>query len=170
LKIGEIIIPPRYVEIEGAIIFLAGPIQGGPDWQKEAIRYIHNKNSEIHIASPRRPGADKKDFTDEIWNEQIYWEHFYFELAEQNGVIMFWLAGETNHRCDRAYAQTTRFEIGEAAVKCHFDKAKVVVGIEDNFTGGRYISMTLDKKYSKVRLCHNSLKRTCELAVLLALE
>lgn len=161
------IISPTYITVEGPIIFLAGPILGGPDWQKEAINYIRSKNPELNIASPRRQ-ADEKKFSKNEYNKQVDWEHFYLQLAIENGVIMFWLAKEIKHRCDRSYAQTTRIELGEGAVLSRLTGAKVVVGIEDGFTGAKYIRKTLRRKYPYIPICDN-LPQTCDLAVLFAL-
>jgi hypothetical protein len=37
---GALILPPQYVTVEGPLVFLAGPIQGAPDWQREAIALL----------------------------------------------------------------------------------------------------------------------------------
>jgi hypothetical protein len=166
---SKIIIAPHYVEVSGPIIYLAGPMQGAADWQSEAIQYIHNKNSQLHIASPRRPTLGKEPFTEADWHEQVDWEHFYLQRASENGVILFWLAKEAQHRCDRAYAQTTRFELGETVAMHKFTRIKVVVGIENGFSGGRYIRKTLAKKYPQI-LVYDNLKETCEAAIRLAIQ
>lgn len=169
LKKGEIIIPPRYVEVDGSVIFLAGPIRGAIDWQGKAIHYIRNKNPELHIASPRRPILTQDEFQEATFDEQVDWEHYYLQQAAENGVTLFWLAKEAEHRCDRAYAQTTRFELGEATGVHRFASIKVVVGIEDGFTGRKYIRKTLVKKYPNIPIC-DTLEQTCDLAIQLAKE
>lgn len=166
---GEIIIAPRYAKVIGPVIFLAGPIQGAADWQSRAIQLIQNKNPELNIASPRRAVFFGKSFTEADWNEQVDWEHYYLQRASENGVILFWLAKEAEHRCDRAYAQITRFELGEAVVLQKLAKIKVVVGVEEDFTGGRYVRKTLRKKYPDIPLC-DTLEATCETAVQLAIK
>lgn len=164
MKTGEIIIPPQYIKVDGPVVFLAGPIRGAVDWQKEAMRYIREKSQTLHIASPRRSILEQDEFLEAIFDEQVDWEHHYLGRAAENGVTLFWLAKETNHRCDRAYAQTTRFELGEAVGRQEFTKAKIVVGIEEGFTGGKYISQTLAKKFPAVLLT-DSLEEACNLAV-----
>lgn len=164
-----VIIPPRYVKARGPVIFLAGPIRGAVDWQDEAICYIENKNSKLHIASPRRPELTQEEFSENTFDEQVDWEHFYLQRAGKNGVILFWLAKEIKHNCNRAYAQTTRFELGEAVAMHHFSKMKVVVGIEEGFIGAKYIRKTLSKKYPDIPVC-NDLKGACELAIQFALK
>ena len=34
-----LILPPEYVTIDGPLVFLAGPVQGAPDWQSRAVRW-----------------------------------------------------------------------------------------------------------------------------------
>jgi len=169
VKLGKIIIAPHYIEVFGPVIYLAGPMQGAADWQKEAIQYIHNKKPRLHIASPRRPTLGKVPFTEADFHEQVDWEHSYLQRASEKGVILFWLAKEAQHRCDRAYAQTTRFELGEAAVLHKFTGTKVVVGIENGFSGTRYIRKTLSKKYPQI-LVYDNLKETCDAAIRIAIQ
>jgi hypothetical protein len=163
---GKIIIPPLYIEVNGPIIFLAGPIQGAIDWQKDAINYIKTLNPEINIASPRREIGSEEDFSEKDYNEQVDWEHFYLKKAGKKGVILFWLAKEEKHISGRAYAQTTRFELGEAAATHVFLNIKAVVGIENGFFGARYIRRTLSKKCPGIPIC-DSLKECCEIALTL---
>lgn len=164
---GKIIIAPRYLRVDGPVIFLAGPIRGSTNWQNRAIRRIKSLRPRLHIASPRRPALEQDDFAEEIFNEQVDWEHFYLRRAADEGVILFWLAKEAEHRCDRAYAQTTRFELGEATAMHRLIHTKVVVGIEKGFTGGKYICRTLDKKCPGIPIYY-SLRRTCDEAIRLA--
>ncbi len=46
--------PPEIVETTKPVIFLAGPIQGGPDWQCEAANLIHDLDPNVIVASPRK--------------------------------------------------------------------------------------------------------------------
>lgn len=163
----QIIVAPHYAAIDGPLIFLAGPIRGTTEWQKEAIQYIQNINAEMNIASPRRPDLTENDFSDDIFDEQVNWEHFHLKRAGENGVILFWLAKETIHRCDRSYAQTTRFELGESVAMHHFLGVRVVVGVEEGFSNEKYIRNTLGKKYPGIPIC-NTLQETCETAINLA--
>lgn len=166
-NVTEIIIPPRYVEVTAPIIFLAGPIRGAIDWQTKAICYINSKNPKIFIASPRRPLLEQDEFPEATFDEQVDWEHHYLGRAAENGVTLFWLAEESEHKCNRAYGQTTRFELGEAVKTHFFAGAKVVVGIEKGFPGGKYIYKTINNKYPNIPIFDN-LYQTCERAVQLA--
>lgn len=46
--------PPEIIKTEGPVIFLAGPIQGAPEWQADAGNLIHEINPTVIVASPRR--------------------------------------------------------------------------------------------------------------------
>lgn len=97
-----VLIAPDNWEKEEPFIFLAGPIQGAPDWQTEAIKIIQAKNPKILIASPRRPNFPINDKN--AFNEQVDWETKYLNQAGQLGVILFWLAQEREVIRGRAYA------------------------------------------------------------------
>ena len=162
---GEVLIPPRYADVKGTLIFLAGPIMRAWNWQDTATRLLLRSNPELHIANPRRPIFTDDDFQEAMFIEQLDWEHHYLKRAGQNGVVMFWLAKEGTHRCDRAYAQTTRFELGEASAKHFSEGIKVVVGVEEGFTGSQYIIRTLTKKYPKIPVIIDDLAQTCAAAL-----
>ncbi len=144
-------------------IFLAGPIQGARDWQTEAISLIAEKTKDIkdnfYIASPRTKNWEKGyDF-----EAQIDWETEYLKSASMYGVILFWLANESEHFCHRAYAQTTRFELAEwATVAIQSNYTKIVVGIDTNFSGAKYIKHRLKNK--NISLC-SSLDETVDKTV-----
>ena len=59
-------------------------------------------------------------------------------------------------------AQTTRFELVELLGK----GAKMVVGIEEGYTGAKYVRHVLPKEYPEVPICE-SLDETCEKAIAL---
>jgi hypothetical protein len=125
------------------LVFLAGPILGADDWQSQAIQLIHDKNPNIIIANPRR---DKWDADPREFEVQIAWETNHLRLASAYGAIMFWLAKETSHICDRAFAQTSRFELAEWLTHYKYRKQinpdkpiKLVLGIDNDFPGRKYI-------------------------------
>jgi hypothetical protein len=130
-----LILPPEYAEVDGPVIFLAGPIQGAKDWQGDAIQIIHGLNPQVVIASPRREHLDGEF----VYEKQVDWETTYLRRAADTGAILFWLAKEFEHNPKRAYAQTSRFEIAEWKVRHERDGVKLVIGIEDGFSGARYI-------------------------------
>ena len=165
---AKVLIPPAYNDVAGPLIFLAGPIQGAPHWHQEAIALIGDASG-FQIASPRRPETGGKDYPEEVYQEQIAWEHFHLARAAQNGVTLFWLAREMVHQCDRAYAQTTRFELGEAVTLHQWKGIKVVVGLEAGFSNARYLRATITRKAPGIPLC-STLAETCEQAVRLAVS
>ena len=125
-------------EYRQPVVFLAGPIQGTYDWHKEVIDGLKDTCG-IVIASPKRADGlvqeGKFDYT-----EQVYWESYHLNKASKNGVIAFWLAKETEHMPERAYAQTTRFELSEWLTKqLYVDSIRIILGIEKGFSGERYI-------------------------------
>jgi len=136
---SEILLPPNYRSIEGPLIFLAGPIQGAPKWHNKAIKIIQDINLDINIASPSKKvdriylkqnqERFKHSANQEEW-EQVDWETFYLNRAAQKGAIMFWFPNEETHYCERAYAQTSRFELGEWNTKCKQGGSNIVIGFE----------------------------------------
>jgi hypothetical protein len=160
---GELLQPIEYRQVSGPLIFLAGPIQGAADWQSSAITFLQTY-SHLNIASPRRATNWNERLSIEAYNEQVDWEHHHLERSAAEGVILFWLAREAEHVCDRAYAQTTRFELGEAVTLHRWHGTKVVVGIDLGFTNARYLKKTIAHKAPGIPLCFD-LKDTCEAAV-----
>lgn len=92
------------------------------------------------------------------------WETFHLRRAAVNGVIMFWLARELDHHPDRAYAQTSRFELAEWKLRHERDKVELVVGIEEGFSGARYIRRRISQDCPEVSL-DMTLEETCQKAL-----
>ncbi|MBI2666949.1 hypothetical protein HYX13_05025 [Candidatus Woesearchaeota archaeon] len=165
---GEIIIAPEYKEITGPLIFLAGPIQGAEDWQSRAVGYLQQVASEPHIASPRRPLKHEGEFPEQMYAAQVDWETHYLRRAasqkeDEKGVILFWLAKEIGHSCNHAHGQTTRFELAEWKMHHEKEGTQLVVGIEEGFTGARYICRRFDQDCPEVPIL-STLEETCERA------
>ncbi len=121
-------------------VFLAGPIQGAPNWQKEAVAAIHHH--EVVIANPRC--FHRHD----DYNSQVDWELKNLRRAAQFGAVFFWLAKPDPNQKQpegRAYAQTSRFELGEWVGRFAESDGwgSLVVGIEDGFSNERYIRRRL---------------------------
>jgi hypothetical protein len=159
---GIVILPPQYVAVEGTLVFLAGPIQGAPDWQDRAIHFFHDLAPDFHLACPRGLSMPAKfDYA-----AQVDWETHHLRLAAQQGAILFWLAREVYHRCDRAYAQTTRFELAEWKVRHERDGVRLVVGIDEGFSGARYIRHRLGQDCPGIPMVE-SLEAACRAAVMM---
>lgn len=155
-----VIYPPKIVDIDKKIIFLAGPIQGAEDWQSNAIKMIQEFEKDIVIANPRKKYIGEKF----IYENQVDWETYFLKKAAKNGVILFWLAKEKNHFCERAYAQTTRFELSEWKTRAEFQQVKIVVGIEEGFSNARYIKRRLLQDTPQIPICY-SLESTCKTSI-----
>lgn len=154
------ITPPEIVETEGNIIFLAGPIQGAPDWQSLAIGIIHDIDSSVVVASPRKdyePGTF-------IYERQVDWETHFLREAGRSGVVAFWLAAQTEETPGRSYAQTTRFELGEWKTMHKYHSAQLTIGLEEGFGNGRYIRRRLTQDVPDVKIA-DSLEDMCKNAV-----
>ncbi|MBW2966455.1 nucleoside 2-deoxyribosyltransferase domain-containing protein [Candidatus Woesearchaeota archaeon] len=158
---GEIIIVPRYSNVNGPLVFLAGPIQGALEWQDKAIEILRKNAPDLHIASPRRKEEYEGEFTKEMYYEQVDWETHYLNRAAEDGCIMFWLAEEYTHICSRAYAQTSRFELAKwTTKKLYEERIKIAVGIDEGFSGARYIRYELSKRADEIPIL-GSLENTC---------
>ena len=155
----KVFVPPEHVSSEQRMIFLAGPIQGAPDWQSDAVNILIALKPDICIASPRR-----ESFEEVSYDEQVNWETENLRKAGENGVIMFWLAKENEQISGRSYAQTSRAELFEWKMRHERDGAKIVIGIEEGFTGSRYIKKRFDRDCPDVPILE-SLEETCKRAL-----
>lgn len=153
--------PPEIIETESRpVIFLAGPIQGGPDWQTEAADLIHDMDPTLIVASPR------KDYPEGtfVYERQVDWETHFLRTAGRTGVVAFWLATQLQETPGRSYAQTTRFELAEWKIHHEYEGVKLTVGIEDGFGNARYIRRRFAQDVPDVRVV-DSLDEMCRNAV-----
>ncbi len=155
-------------EIGRNFIYLFGPIQGAEDWQKSAIEIIHSLNPDLQILSPRRI-EENQEYSHNKKLDQIEWERHHIEKTWRRGVSMFWLLKESEHIGGRSYAQTSRFELGESKIRHELSYSKLVVGIQNGFSGENYIKNILSKDCRDVPI-KDSLKETCKEAVRLIKE
>ena len=156
---AKILHPPTIGPIEGPVVFLAGPIQGACDWHAEAINWFSTHAAHLNVASPRatyRPGEFE-------YARQVDWETHHLRRAAEQGVILFWLACEFQSVAGRSYAQTSRFELAEWKVRHERDGARLVVGIEEGFSGARYIRHRFGQDCPRVPLV-SSLADACRTA------
>ena len=152
--------PSEVVETDGPVIFLAGPIQGAPDWQTTAAGFIHDADPSIIVASPRR---DYPEGTF-VYEKQVDWETHFLRTAGRTGVIAFWLAAQVEETPKRSYAQTTRFELGEWKKTHEYEGTKLTVGIEEGFGNARYIRHRFSQDAPEVKIV-DSLEETMRNAV-----
>lgn len=152
--------PAEIIQTEGPVIFLAGPIQGAPNWQAIAASTIHDVDPTIIVASPR------KDYPEGtfVYEKQVDWETHFLRTAGRFGVVGFWLAAQTEETPGRSYAQTTRFELAEWKMRHEYEGAKLTIGIEDGFGNARYIRRRFSQDCPDVKITDN-LESMCHNAV-----
>jgi hypothetical protein len=127
------------VEVDGLLLFLAGPIKGSARWQDEAIAFFRREMPGVNIASPRKSLDRAADYTEQDYIDQVDWETHYLRRAAERGIIVFFFAKEEAHDCNRPYARTTRIEFGEWMAHHELEGAQLVVGFEKGFDGDKYI-------------------------------
>lgn len=157
ITLDNVLSPPEIVETEEKTIFLAGPIQGASDWHTRAINFLneHRSDKTFKIASPKKK-YEKGTFDLE---KQIDWESFHLKQASTNGLIIFWLDNEVEHNPERAYAQTSRFELAEWLNKNLIDdNVKVLVGIDTEFSGADYIIDRIESDYKCIDNIYDNLE------------
>jgi hypothetical protein len=157
--------PPEIVSVDRPVIFLAGPIQGAPDWQSEAAAKIHALDPTLIVASPRKDYAEGEF----VYERQVDWETHFLRKAGETGVVAFWLAAPDYETPGRAYAQTTRFELAEWKMRHEYEGAKLTIGIENEFGNARYIRRRFSQDCPDVKIT-DSLEQMCINAVTLARE
>lgn len=121
-------------------IFLAGPIRGARDWQKEVEGWIKDDNCEVF--SPRWEENDKYKLE---FNEakQTGWEHSHLKASD---IIYYGLVnpeegdgGDENHD----YAQTTRIELGaylmNISINGNSRNKYAIVYLDNKIKGSTYI-------------------------------
>ena len=148
----------EYTENENICVFLAGPIQGAPNWQENFISILSEKfkklklTRDIIIASPRR----LKKPIDFNYDVQVDWESKFLQKASDCGVVVFYLPKAVENVDGRSYAQTTRFEMGEwfAKGQC-IDNFKIVIGAEEGFDGLRYMGKKFSDSYNEMEIHNN---------------
>jgi hypothetical protein len=194
----NLILPKNFVDVEFGnkqrLYFLAGPIRGAGDWQKEAIKMIAAKDKNCYIVCPCRydenhelykyslaPKLGKKNL--EKFPNQTMWERYYLELASYYGAIVFWLPLEskTNPRAkeDGPYARDTMGEIGRWSIRHSYglglkikgrNKKRVnfIIGAEEEFPGLKVIMKNLNADHGKKFKINNTLNSTINSAIRLA--
>lgn len=133
--------PPTYNGLRGGdrVIFLAGPMQGAPDWQAEAAQLIYERDPSLAIASPRRVSGieDQENFEKRA---QVIWEAHWMSRAAYHGALLFWFAAQDHEvkkdqaEFPRSYAKTTGKELfywwGQKIVN---QNIRLVIGADPEF-------------------------------------
>lgn len=140
--------------------FLAGPGQGGGDWQREACELIFNIDPHSTVAVPHRYENEHvlaqhfhEDMSVDVYLGQTHWERHYLETASNHpkGVIIFWLQeqSQTNPRTDgQPYAIQTYGELGEWRGRImendRTNRRRLVVGAMSGFPGLKHIQQNFN--------------------------
>jgi len=132
----RLLTPPKWTGVDESlpVVFVAGPIQGAPDFQTPLARSLIRKHPDLFVASPRRLVIDEK-FN---YDEQVFWEQANLGRAAFNGVSVFWLAAQDHslpYEVNRSYAQTTRFEFGQViGRKTENPSIRIQLGIDPEYS------------------------------------
>ena len=124
-------------------VFLAGPIQGAPNWQ--------NTLPEINGVTWISPRRDKVNGTleEDDFSFQVQWEQKGLAISD---IVLFWIPNPIEEIPGRDYAQTTRMELLENLAL----GKKVILGIEEGIHASRY--MTFKAREYGIKKVHNTLE------------
>ncbi|MEK7201432.1 MAG: hypothetical protein AAB737_02250 [Patescibacteria group bacterium] len=133
------------------LIFLAGPVRGGGDWQYQAYGELEKQLVHFVAAIPMRYEKDYPGHPllgkqiqgvsndDPVFARQLAWENYHMLRAARNGCLMFWLAFESEehpHPGPEPFAMDSRREIGKWTAYLEQDpELRVVVGADPRFYG-----------------------------------
>jgi len=124
--------------IDCPLFFLAGPVNGGGNWQEQCCLEIAKLLPEFIAVVPIRWGPANKLFRyratglEQIFSRQADWEYSYLKRATElskthEGCVLFWMPLKyLNYRGE--YARDTRGEIGRWGTRTALMKGHLVVG------------------------------------------
>lgn len=185
----KILVPNRYLEVnnktvtrESPLIFLAGPVRGGGDWQVPMSHILEQKLPGCTLAIPCRWGSDHMLYTyfagedTKKFARQLNWERFYLQeagIGENPGCILFWLGLESRdhpHPGPEPYSMDTRGELGEWRARMKFESARVVIGAEEGYHGLSQIQRNFSEMLGYDFPIYPTLAATAEAALKMALK
>lgn len=163
------------------LLFLAGPIRGGDDWQADMSVEVLRQEPHTFIACPLRWNGEHRlshhfyqPYT-QAENRQLVWERHYLKQAgieeDENGCIVFWLGLESEthpHPGPEPYAMDTRREIGKFTAFAEMMPTRLIVGGNRNFFGLDVILFELSEAIQKPVPFYESMKEVAEHALLTA--
>jgi len=196
-KDGQVIGYPINHERGKRFYFLGGPIQGGDDWQAEAIKLLMQKDPDCYIVCPCRYN-DSDELYKFLWKpqgapllfqSQTKWERYYLHEAAIHGCVIFWLPVESKTKPrkkeDGPYGRETYGELGRWSMSSactitpnhhkFFDPEKpkhvnIAIGAEFEFPGLKQIQDNFNEDHQGRFLFHSSLEFTITEAVRLGKE
>jgi hypothetical protein len=146
----NLLLPKTFARVPttSPLFFLAGPIQGGADWQATCSEMLADRIPDCTIASPRNLDWTHRLFKfrmngpEDTFERQTDWERHYLRQAARiarAGCIIFWLPCEslTEPRADGSpYARDTYGELGEWRTHLENNRnVRVAIGAEADFPG-----------------------------------
>lgn len=153
------------------LLFLAGPIRGGGDWQADMAEMILKHEPSAHIACPSRWRSDHRLAThfhqpfSEGEIRQLVWERHYLKQAGLEsrvpGCIIFWLGLESTtspHPGPEPYAMDTRREIGKFTAFAEMMNVRMVVGGNRRFYGLDVIRFELNEAFRTPTPFHQTME------------
>ena len=185
------IILPKVIERvnpDKPLIFMAGPIRGGGDWQSKMVEELISQCGDVQIACPSRWTNEHllskffiRPFSNAS-NRQLHWERHYMELSaldnKQFGTLLFWLGLEDQnspHPGPEPYAMDTRREIGKFTAFKKMRRlnreldCRMVVGGSEDFYGLSVIRDELDDAEDKEFPFYTSMKELAAAALKIAI-
>ncbi|HEX2614916.1 MAG TPA: nucleoside 2-deoxyribosyltransferase domain-containing protein [Nitrososphaera sp.] len=153
MKKVEVHYPPQFANLpdEEPAIFLAGPIQGAPDWQEKAVKTFRKIDLPwpLHVFTPRVPRVSSSQEISHSYERQVMWEKRHLEKARDIGAVLFWFAAKDDslpYPEGRAYAQTSRIELGRVFGWRDLMATTIAMGIEPGYQGSvNYIKSMADE-------------------------
>lgn len=153
----DIIVPKIWVSTDRiwsgaqnrALLFFAGPVRGGGDWQHRGCDIVaaHERLRNSVVVTPTRwtnGHALASRFMrgpNTCFPRQLNYERHYLALAgldPRPGCVLFWLRCESEedpHPGPEPYSMDTRGELAEWRMRMAFQNARVVIGAEPEYHG-----------------------------------
>lgn len=134
-------------ETTDIVFFLAGPIKGAGDWQKESISILQkyadtlDSRGNVYVVCPSEYqsthdlyslkiiGIPEESYTEGqkmITYSRTDWERRHLEIASRLGCVIFWLGKEDEKnprkREEGPYARDTYGELGEWRARMYYER------------------------------------------------
>lgn len=110
-------------------VFLAGPIQGAPDWHTQ----VPDLGDDVELICPKRLSAPVMGLTESEWKKQVEWETLAFRMSD---IVLFWIPESIKDIPGRDYAQTTKIELMENLCR----GKRIILGIDPKVNTRRYLT------------------------------
>jgi hypothetical protein len=138
----RLLTPPGWTSVDEnvPVVFIAGPIQGAPDFQTPFAHRMIAAHPHLVVASPRRLEIDK-NFN---YDKQVKWEQANLGRAAFNGIQAFWLEPRDHslpYEEGRPYGKTTFGEFNQFYMrKMLRPETRGMLGIHPDYTASGGIS------------------------------